>query len=556
MDLDKVDEVVRKTLDYFGQNPPVRWGAVVLAMVLLLRLKLVLFAVALPIWTYWFYTKQWTMEAEAQGDSKPTQPNRGKEEEDDADRWPSRFDDDGDEPFNAEPPGKDTFDFGDLAADIDSKPARTMPPPKSLFESGDDDGEMDFALGGKSANSDLKPPGNFLDDDLDLDFLSSLGVGGAGGGKNRSNDKGNKSKGKGKDKGTGGVRDADPKQIFVAGVAEANEVEIREFFEEAAGEVVEVKILKHPTGESKGVCFVTFRDESQAQTAISQHGKDLKGQRLTVRLAGKGGDDKGGGKGGRFDNSKNRGPPPDLGGAERFGAAFSSLSTPTGNLRPGGGKGKGKGRGTEQKKNDMDDILEKALAKGDCGPIKVGDFDYAARRFLSELRARDKVDGTDRTQEALDHVIKYTASKDRDAIRKWPAYIYKLLEKFDPTLYEELRERIYESAKRDAERRKQVTDKNSPGKSSEESPSPSQSASPVMPASVPDDVPAPSTPPLAAHSPPWKPRDRPAPPRMTETESPELRPSKPPPSLTASPTKLRPDGGSSPSKRLGPPSGS
>lgn len=45
-------------------------------------------------------------------------------------------------------------------------------------------------------------------------------------------------------------------------------------------------------------------------------------------------------------------------------------------------------------------------------------------------------------------VLKYTSSKDRLSVRKWPAYIFTLLQKFDPNLWEELRER-------DAERRRE-----------------------------------------------------------------------------------------------------
>merc|ERR1712187_62481 len=98
-------------------------------------------------------------------------------------------------------------------------------------------------------------------------------------------------------------------------------------------------------------------------------------------------------------------------------------------------------------RNEMDEILEEELSAAD-GPVKPSDFDFAARRFLTELRTRDRADGTARFQDAIDMVLKYTCSKDRSSVRKWPAYIFTLLQKFDTGLWEELRER-------DAERRQQ-----------------------------------------------------------------------------------------------------
>merc|ERR1712187_754346 len=98
-------------------------------------------------------------------------------------------------------------------------------------------------------------------------------------------------------------------------------------------------------------------------------------------------------------------------------------------------------------RNEMDEILEEELSAAD-GPVKPSDFDFAARRFLTELRTRDRADGTQRFQDALDMVIKYTSSKDRSSVRKWPAYIFTLLQKFDPDLADALRER-------DAERRRE-----------------------------------------------------------------------------------------------------
>lgn len=231
------------------------------------------------------------------------------------------------------------------------------------------------------------------------------------------------------------------------------EDDIRMFFEDA-GEVDRLKVLKNDEGQSKGVCFVTFRTEEQAQKALGLNGSDCMGRRITVRLAhgGKGKDDRGGGSKGGFGGDRDRGgfgdrdrePPLSFGRSERFGDAFGDERGMDRRDDRKGGKGKGRGR---MDRGELDDALEEALADSD-GPVRAGDFDFAARRFLSELKSCDRVDGTSRFQEAMDMVIKYTSSKDRSSVRKWPAYIFTLLQKFDPKLWDELRER-------DAERRRE-----------------------------------------------------------------------------------------------------
>lgn len=269
-------------------------------------------------------------------------------------------------------------------------------------------------------------------------------------------------------------REANPKQVFVAGIGDTPEEDIREFFE-AAGDVDRLKVLRNPDGGSKGVCFVTFRTEEQAQKALTLHGKSLEGRNIVVRLAHGGKGPEKGGKGGGNDRYGGSGDGPvDLGGSERFGAAFGDRGDrapredrggPGGDRGGfggdrggfggdrggfgggGGGKGRGKGGGKRSDWGELDELLEEALAESD-GPLKPGDFDYAARRCLAELRSRDKTDGTTRFQDAMDMVFKYTSSKGRDSVRKWPAYIFTLLQKFDPNLWEELRER-------DAEKRRE-----------------------------------------------------------------------------------------------------
>lgn len=274
----------------------------------------------------------------------------------------------------------------------------------------------------------------FSNDFLSQSFGGDFGRGGSKGkGKGKKGDQG---------KGDKGPREANPKQVFVAGVGDLPEDEIRMFFEEA-GEVDRLKLLTNEDGSSKGVCFVTFREEAQAKQALNLHGSDLNGRNITVRLAHGGNKGKEGDKGGEKGGKRDREPRMDFGPSERFGSAFGDGAGDRNSFDRPREKGKGGGKGGSRggrDKGEMDDLLEEVLAEQE-GPVKSSDFDFAARRFLIELRSRDKADSTVRFQEAMDMVIKYTAPKERGAVRKWPAYIYTLLQKFDPRLAEELRER-------------------------------------------------------------------------------------------------------------------
>jgi len=225
---------------------------------------------------------------------------------------------------------------------------------------------------------------------------------------------------------------------------------LRAFFE-AAGEVERLKVLRHPDGSSKGIGFVTFRTEDQAQKALSFHNKAFEGGHIVVRLAhgGKGkGDREKGEKGEKGDGRDSRDR--DVRGR--------------GDLREHEGRDRGKGRGRGGKGKvpmaDVEDLLEEALS-GQEGPLKVSDFDFTAKKFVAELRSRDRADGGSRFQEAMDMILKYTSSKDRSSVRKWPAYVFTLLQKFDPALGEEMRER-------DQERRQKGSGLRRPRQSEEE----------------------------------------------------------------------------------------
>jgi len=545
---------VRDLLEKAKQQPA-RWLLVALGVAFLLRLKLVLFAAALPVMAYWHYSNQAEEPADAEpepcdedADADLDPPWLPEEEMDGA--GAHREGTDSDAPFGLEKEDGDPYEgsfWG--AANTAEAPKRSTPwrntsrsAPMGGSHTGSDnrgdDDDFGFTTPGlvpRAAVKDVPPPeprasgapweaGDPLDlgsglpgasgkgpgrgmgserggpfgggDEADpLDGLG-LGLGDDGGlhgpglgadlGLGLAGDDmelfgasfggGSKGRGKGKGKPKGGdkggprdpmaPREANPKQVFVANVGDLQEETIRTFFEDV-GEVDRLKVLRNPDGGSKGVCFVTFRTEEQAQKALTLHGRLLEGKHLVVRLAhaGNKGGDKGGergGKGGGPDRFQDRfsdraGTPheglPDLGGSERFGPAFGhgdgdrDRGDRGGGFGKGGRGGRGAGGGRRGDRGEMDDLLEEALADSD-GPIKPADFDFAARRFLAELRSRDRTDGTSRFQEALDMVLRYTASKDRLSVRKWPAYIFTLLQKFDSQLGEELRER-------DAERRRE-----------------------------------------------------------------------------------------------------
>merc|ERR1712232_611988 len=104
-------------------------------------------------------------------------------------------------------------------------------------------------------------------------------------------------------------------------------------------------------------------------------------------------------------------------------------------------------------RSEIDEILDEALEE-EQGVLQHADFDQGSKRFLTELMNRDRTDGSCRAVDALEAIFKQTRSKDRDSVRKWPAYIYQLLEKLEPDLVEELKEQKMEQHLRKREVRK------------------------------------------------------------------------------------------------------
>lgn len=416
-----------------GSGQARSWVLVVVGVLILLRLRLILLAAALPLVAYWLEVSSPKAEEEAaEEDAELDESDEQLEQEDenkedaaeiyDHDFWAEKVQSDSrDLGFSWE--GRDELDDL-LDRDLDShrKGSHEVKEHKEMLD-------FDFGLGGDAKDRD-KGFGDFglgfekdfgLDREPDFDFGPSLGNGHKGKGKDR--DGKDSHKGKSKE-----PREADPKQVFVANIGEAHEDDLRSFFEDA-GEVERLKVLRNPDGGSKGIGFVTFRTEEQAQKALSFHNRPFEGGHIVVRLAhgGKGkGDREKGEKGDKGEGREGRGD---------FRGDRENRDRPKGKGR-GGGKGK-------VPMADVEDLIEQALA-GQEGPLKVSDFDFTAKKFVAELHNRDRADGGSRFQEAMDMILKYTSSKDRSSVRKWPAYVFTLLQKFDPALGEEMRERDQE----------------------------------------------------------------------------------------------------------------
>lgn len=434
------------------EEPSVRWSAVGVVVLILLRLRLVLFAAALPILVYWAYSQRGEGDPDRQ-ERAPLPPQRHRENQGDDDEFEDEFVDNpkADLDEGEANPYDDSF-WDERQAINEAKATRREPdeaeaarqgvPPcddlmglGNLKLGGDDDdlgGNFDFGLNQTSLD-DM----SFLSGGMDLSFGDGFD---RGKGKGKSKGDG---KGKGKDKGK------DPRQIFVGGIAHLDEDAIREFFEEY-GEVEVVRVvMDKETGNPKGFGFVTFRTEEEAEQVGRLQVAEIGGRRVTVRLASAGKEekgDRGGGKGGRgkgdfsFTNHReNR----DFGEAQRsrdYGDAPRrprDFEDPPEQVAPAGRGGAVDNEQPDREPIDeLDEIIQEALSEEDKSPLMLSDFDAGAKRFLEELRKRDG----NRALEALDTVLQQTRSKARESVRKWPAYVFTLLQKFDKELADELAE--------------------------------------------------------------------------------------------------------------------
>lgn len=83
-------------------------------------------------------------------------------------------------------------------------------------------------------------------------------------------------------------------RVFVSGIPKTiDEATLKKDFEEC-GEVANVKLLLDgQTWESRGIAFVTFKDEAGVKAALEYDGEEYAGKKLSVKRA----ESKGGGKG-------------------------------------------------------------------------------------------------------------------------------------------------------------------------------------------------------------------------------------------------------------------
>jgi len=115
------------------------------------------------------------------------------------------------------------------------------------------------------------------------------------------------------------VSDPNPHRLFVGGIAwSVDEETLKKDFTEC-GEIVDIKLLMDKeTGASRGIAFITFKDEAGFKAALKFDGEEYAGRKLNCSKAnsdggkGKGkGDEKGKGKGKGKGKAKGPGPKPD-----------------------------------------------------------------------------------------------------------------------------------------------------------------------------------------------------------------------------------------------------
>jgi len=110
-------------------------------------------------------------------------------------------------------------------------------------------------------------------------------------------------------------QEANPKKLYVGNLPwSATEEQVRSIFSEY-GTLTDVALITdRMTGRSKGIAFVTFETEEEAQAAISAlNGHELDGREIMVNVArprapreNRGGFNRGGSRGG-YNRDNNRG---------------------------------------------------------------------------------------------------------------------------------------------------------------------------------------------------------------------------------------------------------
>jgi hypothetical protein len=151
---------------------------------------------------------------------------------------------------------------------------------------------------------------------------------------------------------------------------------------------------------------------------------DPSGQALLQVLQGKG---EGKGK-----KPSNQTATPEDKGKYLLDIVMGNVSAPTEK-----GKGKGKSKGGYAQDGGINALIL-GVCQDDSHCLDPTDFDYRAKRFLSELGSRS---GEEKVKEALANCVEVALTKERDDVDNWRGYVYKLLRKEDPELYDELKNR-------------------------------------------------------------------------------------------------------------------
>jgi len=208
-----------------------------------------------------------------------------------------------------------------------------------------------------------------------------------------------------------------PRQVYIGGLPfRTTEEDLFNFFSSNCGPIDMVKLLRHPDGKSRGVAFVTFTTVESAHSALRYHDQDYEGRLLTVRITNpdqnksepkKKWPNYGGGKGGppkRVESDRN---------SDTSNTAAQAAAARAG--RP-----------------ELDKMLQAVV---DVTPLELSDFDYQARKMLLFIFKRSP----ERCQDCLDSIKEYTTNKERSSVRNWKGYVYTLLHKQEPELFEEQR---------------------------------------------------------------------------------------------------------------------
>jgi len=261
-------------------------------------------------------------------------------------------------------------------------------------------------------------------------------------------------------------RGSNPRQVYVGGLPfRTLESDLKDYFSHRCGRIDQVKLLRQQDGKSKGVAFITFNNAEDAEGALQFHDTEFEGRLLTVRIANpasnKNQNDKPQNNNAFAPRSQGEHidirqlPPATLNfinnrvvnelNSNDPNKRHSNISNPMrqdsfDNNRNLQNSHHPRNQALRYSREELDVVIRPFVEVDDI-PLETTDFDFHARRLLSELKYRDKQQDTNLCEEALQMVRKCCATKDREGVRNWKAYVYTLLAKFAPELSTEFKER-------------------------------------------------------------------------------------------------------------------